>query len=137
MHKLIIILLSFNLVLETNPINFIESSKKIPEANDVFIVKKYSHGDNFKIIWEIDDGYYLYLDSIEITNGNEIFDYQVLDATQSIYEDEFFGKSSILRKRFEIKIETKNLLDLSNILIKYQGCSDAGICYPLQKVKLL
>lgn len=134
MHKLIIILLSFNLVLETNPINFIESSKKIPEANDVFIVKKYSYGDNFKIIWEIDDGYYLYLDSIE---SNEIFDYQVLDATQSIYEDEFFGKSSILRKRFEIKIETKNLLDLSNILIKYQGCSDAGICYPLQKVKLL
>ena len=52
-------------------------------------------------------------------------------------EDEFFGKSSILRKRFEIKIETKNLLDLSNILIKYQGCSDAGICYPLQNVKLL
>jgi len=30
-----------------------------------------------------------------------------LDATQSIYEDEFFGKSSILRKRFEIIIETK------------------------------
>ena len=119
MHKLIIILLSFNLVLESNPINFIESSKKIPEANDVFIIKKHSYEDNFKIIWDIDDGYYLYLDSIEITNGNEIFDYQVLDATQSIYEDEFFGKSSILRKRFEIKIETKNLLDLSNIQGKF------------------
>jgi thiol:disulfide interchange protein len=28
-------------------------------------------------------------------------------------------------------------LDLKDILIKYQGCADVGICYPIQIHKIL
>jgi thiol:disulfide interchange protein len=69
-------------------------------------------------------------------NAN-IIPYKVIDSNQSIYSDEFFGTTKILRKDFKISINNSDSLDLSTILINYQGCSDSGFCYPIQTTKLL
>ena len=54
-----------------------------------------------------------------------------------MHKDEFFGESRILRNKALIKLNNTTGLDLNNILIKYQGCADIGICYPIQIHKLL
>ena len=90
-----------------------------------------------EIAREIKDGFYLYLKSIQVKKNANINLYKVIDSNQSIYSDEFFGTTEILRKDFKISINNSDSLDLSTILINYQGCSDSGFCYPMQTKKLL
>ena len=60
-----------------------------------------------------------------------------MESEESIHNDEFFGESKIFRDKILIKLNKSIGLDLNNILIKYQGCADIGICYPIQIHKLL
>ena len=137
MRQLIIILLSINLSLELASSEFLENKNTIPEANKVFIVSSYLDKNSINVLWEIKDGFYLYLNSVQVKKNANIIPYKVIYSEQSTYSDEFFGTTQILRKEFKIEINNSDLLDLSNILIKYQGCSDSGFCYPMQTKKLL
>ena len=137
MRQLIIILLSINLSLELASSEFLENKNTIPEANKVFIVSSYLDKNSINVLWKIKDGFYLYLNSVQVKKNANIIPYIVIYSDQSIYSDEFFGTTKILRKDFKISINNSDLLDLSNILIKYQGCSDSGFCYPMQTKKLL
>ena len=137
MRQLIIILLSINLSLELASFEFLEKKNTIPEAKKVFIVSSYVDKNSINVSWEIKDGFYLYLNSVQIKKNTKIIPYTVIYSDQSTYMDEFFGTTEILRQEFQIAINTSDLLDLSNILIKYQGCSDSGFCYPMQTKKLL
>ena len=137
MRQLIIILLSINLSLEIASSEFLENKNTIPEANKVFIVSSYLDKNSINVLWEIKDGFYLYLNSVQVKKNANIIPYKVIYSEQSTYSDEFFGTTQILRKEFKIEINNSDLLDLSNILIKYQGCSDSGFCYPMQTKQIL
>ena len=103
---------------------------EIKPADEVFVISYSKDGDVLKVNWSIEDGYYLYFDSILIKEDQKIVDFDVSDGMIIDYEDEFFGETKIIRNILEIssieKIET-NLIE-----IEYQGCSDRGFCYPLQ-----
>ena len=137
MRQFIIILLSINLSLELVSSEFLEKKNTIPEAKEVFMVSSYLDKNLIKVSWEIKDGFYLYLNSVRVKKNAEIIPFTIIYSDQSTYSDEFFGTTQILRKEFQIAINNSDLLDLSNILIKYQGCSDSGFCYPMQTKKLL
>jgi len=137
MRQIIIILLSINLSVELSSFEFLENKNTIPEANEVFILKSSLENDSIILSWDIKNGYYLYLNSIQINTSNDVIPYKVIYSNQSTYSDEFFGTMEILRHEFKIKIKNLDMLDLSEILINYQGCSDAGFCYPIQTSKLL
>ena len=74
---------------------------------------------------------------IKIENANETFKFEILKSEEYMHKDEFFGESRIFRNKALIKLNNTTGLDLNNILIKYQGCADIGICYPIQIHKLL
>jgi thiol:disulfide interchange protein DsbD len=93
-------------------------------------------GENIYLSWEIKDGYYMYLKSIELKNNNELISYNIFDSKIELHEDEFFGETQILKKKFNIKADLNYILNLSDVFIYYQGCSESGFCYPLQKNKL-
>jgi len=137
MRQIIIILLSINFSLELSSLEFLENKNTIQEANEVFILKSIPENNSITVSWDIKDGYYLYLNSIQINKNKVIIPYEVVYSNQSTYSDEFFGTTEILRDGFKIKIKNLDKLDLSEILINYQGCSDAGFCYPIQISKLL
>jgi len=137
MRQIIIILLSINFSLKLSSLEFLENKNTIPEANEVFILKSIPENNSITVSWDIKDGYYLYLNSIQINKNKITIPYEVVYSNQSTYSDEFFGTTEILRDEFKIKIKNLDKLDLSEILINYQGCSDAGFCYPIQIRKLL
>ena len=103
---------------------------EIKPADEVFIMSYSEDGDVLKVNWSIEDGYYLYFDSILIKENQEIVDFDVTDGMIIDHEDEFFGETKIIRNILEIssieEIET-NLIEIT-----YQGCSDRGFCYPVQ-----
>ena len=103
---------------------------EIKPADEVFLMSYSEDGDVLKVNWSIEDGYYLYFDSILIKENQEIVDFDVTDGMIIDHEDEFFGETKIIRNILEIssieEIET-NLIEIT-----YQGCSDRGFCYPVQ-----
>lgn len=103
---------------------------EIKPADEVFVMSYSEDGGVLKVNWSIEDGYYLYFDSILIKENQKIVDFDVTDGKIIDHEDEFFGETKIIRNILEIlsieEIET-NLIEIT-----YQGCSDRGFCYPIQ-----
>ena len=103
---------------------------EIKTADEVFVMSYSEDGDVLKVNWSIEDGYYLYFDSILIKENQKIVDFDVTNGMIIDHEDEFFGETKIIRNILEIssieEIET-NLIEIT-----YQGCSDRGFCYPVQ-----
>ena len=103
---------------------------EIKPADEVFVMSYSKDGGVLKVNWSIEDGYYLYFDSILIKENQKIVDFDVTNGMIIDHEDEFFGETKIIRNILEIssieEIET-NLIEIT-----YQGCSDRGFCYPVQ-----
>ena len=103
---------------------------EIKPADEVFVMSYSEDEGVLKVNWSIEDGYYLYFDSILIKENQKIIDFDVTDGMIIDHEDEFFGETKIIRNILEIssieEIET-NLIEIT-----YQGCSDRGFCYPVQ-----
>ena len=135
--SLIIILLSNVIAGELYSANLFENSNRVPEANEVFALTTNVEKQAAYITWQIRDGYYMYLDSIELKFKDKVLPFKTLESSKELYNDEFFGETEILRDEFIISIEINSSLNLSEVLIYYQGCSEAGFCYPMQKNQLL
>lgn len=78
----------------------------------------------------------MYLQSIELKDDEKSIPFEILESKEELYTDEFFGETKILRDSFKIKAELNSLLNLLDVFIYYQGCSEAGFCYPVQKNKI-
>jgi thiol:disulfide interchange protein DsbD len=137
MRFIIIILLSLNLYSNSSTLDFLNKESGVLPAIKAFNLETVISDEAVLISWDIKEGYYLYFESIKIENTNETFKFEILKSEEYIHKDEFFGESRILRNKALIKLNNMTGLDLNNILIKYQGCADIGICYPIQIHKLL
>ena len=139
MKKIIFIL--FILVINNSIIggqtpNFFDEVEEILLANEVFKISFNENKDNLEIDWEILDGYYLYLNSIYIKKDMNEVKYKILDSNLYDHEDEFFGETVIIRNKLKIVLENQDISANQNIEVLYQGCSDKGFCYPVQKTKI-
>ena len=130
--KLSILLLVTSICL--NAQNLFDEKNDILKPSDAFATSGYIDNDILYINWGINNGYYLYKNSVKIMNGDNELEYIIIESNESTYEDEFFGKTQILRG--ELFIRTSKIENLNNLLIYYQGCSDSGFCYPLQSQKI-
>ncbi|MFW9077685.1 protein-disulfide reductase DsbD [Pseudomonas sp. P2757] len=80
-----------------------------------------------QLFWQIADGYYLYQKRLKF-DGLAAEHAPVLPAGES-HSDEFFGEQPVYRQGLELKIPAGAS---GQIKVGYQGCADAGLCYPPQ-----
>jgi thiol:disulfide interchange protein DsbD len=81
----------------------------------------------------IADGYYLYREKFAFesaTTGISILPYQL--PAGDIKEDEFLGRTEVYHAKFAIDLELSGSSAGSKfqLIAKYQGCAEKGICYP-------
>ncbi|MCQ4322466.1 protein-disulfide reductase DsbD [Stutzerimonas stutzeri] len=77
--------------------------------------------------WDIAPGYYLYQERLRFAGlppGRE----PVLPPGEP-YHDEYFGDSRIYRDSLEVQLPDA---DIASLELGWQGCADAGLCYPPQ-----
>lgn len=77
--------------------------------------------------WDIAPGYYLYKERLRFAGlppGNE----PQLPPGEA-YHDEYFGDSRIYRDSLEVQLPDA---DIASLELGWQGCADAGLCYPPQ-----
>lgn len=93
--------------------------------------------DGVKLIWQIANGYYLYKHRLTIepadTQGVAIEITQIPEGTH--HEDEYFGKVEVYYQELALLLAEEQVASAleHGILIGYQGCAEAGLCYPPQK----
>ena len=89
------------------------------------------------INFNIQSGYYLYQSKFKYsTKNNESFQVIIPEGVEK--EDEFFGKQIIYNQPISIQVNFKNaLLSNDEFRIRYQGCSEQGLCYPPQEINLI
>ena len=115
-----------------------ESSTLYNKKNDFLSVDKafkfkiYSFKDlkQLDIQFNIAPGYYLYKSKIDVII-DPILDFDLIKDKGKIKEDEFFGKQEVFYGATTLKIIPKVALSKNyKVILKYQGCSEKGLCYP-------
>ena len=84
------------------------------------------------IHWKIADGYYLYRHRTAVTTDKGFTAGELQLPRGEAHEDEFFGKVETYRKRLTAQLPGEARGASTTVTVKYQGCADAGICYPPQ-----
>lgn len=138
MKKLVLLILAWSF-FGTAAAQFADDEPLPPE--EVFKYKVYAKDANTAVAeFTILDEYYLYKDKFKFagkTAGIELK--PAVYPAGKVKTDEFFGKVETYRKHvaIEIPLDRRDLqvakLDLD---FQYQGCADAGLCYPPQKQKI-
>ena len=80
-----------------------------------------------QLFWQITDGYYLYQKRLKF-DGLAAENAPALPEGES-HSDEYFGEQPVYRQGLELKIPATAK---GQIKVSYQGCADAGLCYPPQ-----
>ena len=83
------------------------------------------------IDWQIEKGYYLYMGMFEFSTDQEnvkITKAQMPDGTKKV--DEFFGNVDVYYNSTSAELTFDKINKNTNLIVTYQGCADAGLCYP-------
>src|SRR5471030_91270 len=92
----------------------------------IFTSERLESGET-QLYWQIADGYYLYQQRLKF-DGLEPQQHPALPEGES-HSDEFFGEQQVYRQGLELKIPAGAT---GQIKVGFQGCADAGLCYPPQ-----
>lgn len=109
-----------------------------PEFLPVDTAFKFSsrvEGDQIVLVWDIEDGYYLYKErfKFKINNSLGALGTPIYSKQGQQKDDPNFGVVTVFHNEIAVKIP----VTLTNgseapIEVTYQGCADAGLCYPPQ-----
>ncbi|HWT14178.1 MAG TPA: protein-disulfide reductase DsbD [Patescibacteria group bacterium] len=91
--------------------------------------------------WKVAPGYYLYKERIKVVLAEEAtFKANPLHLPPGkIKEDQFFGRMETYRDSVTAKLTgaAADGVTLLRFKVSYQGCADAGICYPPQRKEVV
>ncbi len=97
--------------------------------------------DELLIRWDIAEGYYLYRDKLDIRllSGEGVTAGPVSIPEGEIKHDEFFGDVQVFHHEVEARLPLQRASGAAteiSVQLGYQGCAEAGICYPPIKKQL-
>ena len=87
--------------------------------------------NHLEVTWDIEEGYYLYLGMFEFSVDSPDMKIIKVDMPEGkTKKDEFFGDVDVYYNSTKANIYFDTITNHSNLILKYQGCADAGLCYP-------
>ncbi len=113
-----------------------EEEEEFLDPDVAFVVTaKQGTGNSIQTNWLIQDGYYLYKDKISVaaadTSQATLGELPLPKGKEK--EDEYFGLIVSIDHEFNAEIPITNLAANTSsvdLIVKYQGCAKAGLCYP-------
>ncbi|GEN23896.1 thiol:disulfide interchange protein DsbD [Halomonas cupida] len=114
------------------------SSSNFLPVHEAFVPSTWHDGNQVYIGFENADGYYLYRHQFGVTSstGDDILGEPKLPAGEE-KTDEFFGNVRVFYDQmvFTVPFTTPQQGPVE-IQLTYQGCADAGLCYPPETIEL-
>jgi len=102
-------------------------------VDDAFQLSVERQGDELRLHWQIADDYYLYRDQhrIQPSEGAELGAVQLAPGAVEKYDPTFDQQMVVYYNSMTAVYPVQT--DRGEIEVVYQGCADAGLCYPPQK----
>ncbi len=117
-----------------------QAFSEIPKVQNEFLSPSdafkmsYDVVDNkrLKVRWDIHPGYYLYMGMFEFESLSDKISIEKVKMPEGKKKkDEFFGDVDVYYYTAEADIYfSNNIVDSLILKVKYQGCAEAGLCYP-------
>lgn len=88
-----------------------------------------------RINWQIASDYYLYRHNLKfqlLDDNNNTSSIEAIIPAGLAKEDEYFGKVEVYYHNLDVMLNELPSNDTLTLAITYQGCADAGLCYPPQ-----
>lgn len=120
----IVVLLSFSGLSQA----FISNQQDFLPVEEAFHFELMDDVEPAVLVWQITPEHYLYRDKLSISDakGNPV----PIDYPEGIeHSDEFFGDTQIYRQLLQLPLNSTIAQPLQ---VTWQGCADAGLCYPPQ-----
>lgn len=116
------------------------SQPEFLSPEQAFKPQAWIEGSQVFVRWDIASGYYLYQDKLQIKLAEDVgLSLVRVDLPKALsHEDEYFGTTQV----YYTQVEAAGLLSgvsqakQLQLTAHYQGCADAGLCYPPQKQNL-
>ena len=115
---------------------FLDKNEVILNASEAFAISGFEKNNIVDISWTIENGYYMYKKSFKLSNPNNEYSFQILSSNESTFNDEYFGEAQIFKGQLSLRFELEKDFNMDSMLVYFQGCSESGFCYPLQKLNL-
>ena len=89
--------------------------------------------NTLELRWQVTPGYYLYRQKFHLTSDNPDVQLGTPDFPQGqIKNDQYFGTSEIYAQDVDVLVPVTRSSDVAtfHLTASYQGCAEAGFCYP-------
>lgn len=132
--RLAFLLLPAVLPLVAAPARAINPDDLLPVDQAYALSAEAAGPDSVRVHWKIADGYYLYRHRTSVAAISPGATAGALRLPKGEpHEDEFFGKTETYRGDLVATLpDIAGAAGSVTIKVKYQGCADAGLCYPPQ-----
>jgi len=107
----------------------------LPPVDEVFVLSAQATApDRIEVRWRIADGYYLYRHRTSVKADAAFAGTRLALPSGKKYRDEFFGDVETYRQQLVGSLDGTPASGATGttLTVKYQGCADAGVCYPPQ-----
>ena len=108
---------------------------ELPPVDEVFVLSAQATArDRIEVRWKIADGYYLYRHRTSVKVGAGLAEPRLALPDGKKHRDEFFGDVETYRTQLVGVVTGMPTASATGVAltVKYQGCADAGVCYPPQ-----
>jgi thiol:disulfide interchange protein DsbD len=113
-----------------------QTETKFLPVSEAFPYQISQQGDELSIIWNSADEYYLYKKKFYLKQGKHKFKAIRFSEKGKLKHDEAFGEVIVFYHQVEASFDLKQLAPNTPTILAFQGCADAGLCYPPQKIEL-
>lgn len=132
----LLLLLSFSSAQANLLDRLIQSEPKFLPVEEAFPYQIEQRGNILTVIWENAEDYYLYHHTIELKQGKQSFTEANFSKDGIEKHDEAFGDVLVYYDTLEVDFNLNQLPANAPTLLGFQGCAEAGLCYPPQKIDL-
>jgi len=88
-----------------------------------------------KLYWQIQPGYYLYKHKLKVSVANMPKNLKMAAGKKK--HDEFFGNVEVFYQELDVEVgDVDQNVEKIELQVEFQGCADAGICYPPRKLAI-
>lgn len=112
-----------------------QTTPKFAPVDQAFAFTHEQDGATLTLQWQVKSGYYLYRHQFKVTSDTVTVGSFELPHGE-VYQDEMFGEVEALKGDLSVAVPLQHYQPGATVLVSYQGCAEAGFCYPPETRKI-
>jgi len=123
------VVLCFSLLIPATAGSLFDDEPQFLPVDQAFKFNFSQQNDKVFVNWQIEPGYYLYQHQFKVTSDTAQIMPLVLPEGME-HDDPYFGKQVVYYQAAAFDFSVSPSDKPHQITVRYQGCADAGLCYP-------